>query len=149
MVRGCVGFVLIIFIVVGRKFCKGIMQDSEQAKANPDSVRLPFVLPTSSIFYVVNKHMAIICRDSHKSYKDCKKQGNEQCSESGKEVVDCMVDVIQDLRDKCKKEFQEYADCMDYFDNNFVKCAREQKAFEKICPPLHPDTQPPPKFFSS
>ncbi|EEH58307.1 uncharacterized protein MICPUCDRAFT_32079 [Micromonas pusilla CCMP1545] len=91
---------------------------------------------TSSVLFSVHKHLQSKCASRSAAYLACKKNDKnpEACLREGNAVTACMADLLGDLKSKCPKELNAYAECMDYRSNTFDKCRREQAAFEEKCP---------------
>ncbi|KAL3135768.1 hypothetical protein ABBQ32_007331 [Trebouxia sp. C0010 RCD-2024] len=93
--------------------------------------------PTSAVLLSVAKHISFTCAKPNKAYLDCKRKDKNPaaCLEQGNAVTSCTIDLLKDLSEKAPEELKAYCECMDYYSHNFLKCRKEQKAFEEKVPP--------------
>ncbi|KAL5712752.1 hypothetical protein ACHQM5_014892 [Ranunculus cassubicifolius] len=93
-------------------------------------------VPTSAVLMASSKHIASRCRGANMAFLQCKKKdGNpEKCLEEGRQVTNCVLNLLKSLHQTCTKEMDAYASCMYYHTNEFDLCRKEQTEFEKVCP---------------
>ncbi|KAH7295580.1 hypothetical protein KP509_27G055400 [Ceratopteris richardii] len=97
----------------------------------------PYIpVTTSSVLMSANKHFAHFCRAQNKAFLDCKRAdpNPEKCLHKGLDVTSCTLSVLKELHEKCPKEMDAYAKCMDYYGNEFKLCRKQQQEFENACP---------------
>ncbi|KAJ8493862.1 hypothetical protein OPV22_015583 [Ensete ventricosum] len=91
-------------------------------------------IPTSAVLMAAAKHITQRCRAENVAFIKCKKKdaNPEKCLDKGRQVTSCVLNLLKELHQKCPKEMDAYAGCMNYYTNEFDLCRKEQEAFEKI-----------------
>ncbi|CAL9115191.1 NADH dehydrogenase [ubiquinone] 1 alpha subcomplex subunit 8-B-like [Musa acuminata AAA Group] len=90
-------------------------------------------IPTSAVLMAAAKHISQRCRAENVAFIKCKKKdaNPEKCLDKGRQVTSCVLNLLKELHQKCPKEMDAYAGCMNYYTNEFDLCRKEQEAFEK------------------
>eukprot|EP00250_Pteridium_aquilinum_P027089 c3417_g1_i1 orf=386-718(-) len=97
----------------------------------------PYVpITTSAVLMTASKHISASCRAQNKAFLDCKRAdpNPEKCVHRGLDVTRCTLSLLKELHDKCPKEMDAFAKCMDYYGNEFKLCRKQQAEFESTCP---------------
>mmetsp|Transcript_22656 Transcript_22656/g.77071 ORF Transcript_22656/g.77071 Transcript_22656/m.77071 type:complete len:115 (+) Transcript_22656:92-436(+) len=100
--------------------------------------------PTSAVLYSTAKHIARSCQKQNRQFYLCRSVSEDphKCLAEGAAVTTCVLTLIKSLKGQCPKEFNDYTACMDWRNNDFEFCRKEQAAFEEKCP-LPPDPDAP------
>lgn len=106
--------------------------------ASDDATAAPPYVPitTSAVLMMASKHLTSTCRAENKAFLDCKRAdpNPEKCLDRGLNVTRCTLSLLKELHDKCPKEMDAFAKCMDYYGNEFKLCRKQQQEFENSCP---------------
>ncbi|KAI5075248.1 hypothetical protein GOP47_0009887 [Adiantum capillus-veneris] len=97
----------------------------------------PYVpVTTSAVLMSASKHLSHYCREENRAFVICKRADSdpEKCIHRGLEVTRCTLSLLKRLHEKCPKEMDAFAKCMDYYGNEFKLCRKQQQEFESACP---------------
>eukprot|EP00892_Ulva_mutabilis_P002119 jgi/Ulvmu1/11908/UM081_0067.1 len=85
----------------------------------------------------IQKHIATKCASVNRAWLECKDkhQDPKQCTEVGKQVLQCTNDLYKDISNRAALTLETYSRCLDYNTYKLEMCVKERQDFEKACPP--------------
>jgi len=79
------------------------------------------------------------CKEYNDDFMLCKGENRnpEHCLKEGRRVTRCAIDLIEKLRENCATEFQRHWECLDFRNQEYYRCRKEERllngcAFDKL-----------------
>lgn len=87
---------------------------------------------TSALLMGAAHHYGEYCAKENEAFMECRIEHKDprKCLKEGREVTQCALSFFKKVKESCNEEFTNYWTCLDYKNQDFSRCRRDQAPFD-------------------